>query len=168
MRHILLVAALITGLFGSVMLAGSTSAQERGPAAPEHADNVAQPKKDAHAADGHGDAHAADAHGHGETTVGEYFANMVDHTQDHKFMDWHARATSHNTAPLELTNHRFMLLVTAGIVLLLFLMLSVQYRANPVVPRGKARIRTQMSAALTDDDLELALAAYARVKARIL
>jgi glycine C-acetyltransferase len=38
----------------------------------------------------------------------------------------------------------------------------------PVVPEGKARIRTQMSAALTDDDLEFALAAFGRVKTRIL
>lgn len=38
----------------------------------------------------------------------------------------------------------------------------------PVVPRGKARIRTQMSAALTDDDLELALDAFARAKASVL
>jgi glycine C-acetyltransferase len=30
----------------------------------------------------------------------------------------------------------------------------------PVVPRGKARIRTQMSAALTDDDLAQALDAF--------
>ncbi|ATJ82110.1 glycine C-acetyltransferase [Halomonas beimenensis] len=37
----------------------------------------------------------------------------------------------------------------------------------PVVPQGKARIRTQMSAALTRDDLESALAAFARVKARL-
>lgn len=34
----------------------------------------------------------------------------------------------------------------------------------PVVPRGKARIRTQMSAALTRDDLDRALAAFKRVK----
>jgi glycine C-acetyltransferase len=34
----------------------------------------------------------------------------------------------------------------------------------PVVPRGKARIRTQMSAALSDDDLQFALEAFARVK----
>ncbi len=38
----------------------------------------------------------------------------------------------------------------------------------PVVPRDRARIRTQMSAALTDEDLEFALAAFARVKARVL
>jgi len=38
----------------------------------------------------------------------------------------------------------------------------------PVVPRGKARIRTQMSAALTDDDLEVALDAFARAKASVL
>jgi glycine C-acetyltransferase len=31
----------------------------------------------------------------------------------------------------------------------------------PVVPQGKARIRTQMSAALTDDDLAFAIAAFA-------
>jgi len=31
----------------------------------------------------------------------------------------------------------------------------------PVVPQGKARIRTQMSAALTDDDLTFAIAAFA-------
>jgi glycine C-acetyltransferase len=37
----------------------------------------------------------------------------------------------------------------------------------PVVPQGKARIRTQMSAALTADDLEVALEAFARVKASI-
>jgi len=34
----------------------------------------------------------------------------------------------------------------------------------PVVPKGKARIRTQMSAALTDDDLEFAIDAFARAK----
>ncbi len=34
----------------------------------------------------------------------------------------------------------------------------------PVVPRGKARIRTQMSAALTSDDLECAIDAFGRVK----
>jgi glycine C-acetyltransferase len=34
----------------------------------------------------------------------------------------------------------------------------------PVVPRGKARIRTQMSAALTDDDVAFALEAFARAK----
>jgi glycine C-acetyltransferase len=38
----------------------------------------------------------------------------------------------------------------------------------PVVPRGKARIRTQMSAALTDDDLALALEAFARAKESVL
>lgn len=37
----------------------------------------------------------------------------------------------------------------------------------PVVPRGKARIRTQMSAALSQDDIELALDAFARAKARL-
>jgi len=31
----------------------------------------------------------------------------------------------------------------------------------PVVPQGKARIRTQMSAALTREDLDIALAAFA-------
>lgn len=34
----------------------------------------------------------------------------------------------------------------------------------PVVPKGSARIRTQMSAALTQNDLEFALQAFARVK----
>ena len=34
----------------------------------------------------------------------------------------------------------------------------------PVVPKGKARIRTQMSAALTSDDLECAIDAFGRVK----
>ena len=34
----------------------------------------------------------------------------------------------------------------------------------PVVPVGKARIRTQMSAALSRDDLEFALLAFGRVK----
>jgi glycine C-acetyltransferase len=33
----------------------------------------------------------------------------------------------------------------------------------PVVPRGQARIRTQMSAAHTREDLDLAVAAFARV-----
>ncbi len=37
----------------------------------------------------------------------------------------------------------------------------------PVVPRGKARIRTQMSAALSDDDLQLAIAAFGRAKAEL-
>ena len=34
----------------------------------------------------------------------------------------------------------------------------------PVVPKGKARIRTQMSAALSDDDIGFALEAFARAK----
>jgi glycine C-acetyltransferase len=38
----------------------------------------------------------------------------------------------------------------------------------PVVPRGKARIRTQMSAALSRDDIEQALDAFARVKQDLL
>ena len=33
----------------------------------------------------------------------------------------------------------------------------------PVVPRGKARIRTQMSAAHTDAQIDLAVAAFAKV-----
>ncbi|MBF8221915.1 glycine C-acetyltransferase [Halomonas sp. 328] len=37
----------------------------------------------------------------------------------------------------------------------------------PVVPQGKARIRTQVSAALSRDDLEFALAAFGRVKERL-
>lgn len=37
----------------------------------------------------------------------------------------------------------------------------------PVVPKGKARIRTQMSAALTRDDLEFALEAFSRVKLQL-
>jgi glycine C-acetyltransferase len=38
----------------------------------------------------------------------------------------------------------------------------------PVVPQGKARIRTQMSAALTDDEVAFALEAFARVKSSLL
>ncbi len=34
----------------------------------------------------------------------------------------------------------------------------------PVVAKGKARIRTQMSAALSDDDIDFALDAFARAK----
>lgn len=37
----------------------------------------------------------------------------------------------------------------------------------PVVPRGKARIRTQMSAALTDTDIDLALEAFKRAKVEV-
>ena len=37
----------------------------------------------------------------------------------------------------------------------------------PVVPRGRARIRTQMSAALSDDDLQFALQAFARAREEI-
>ena len=37
----------------------------------------------------------------------------------------------------------------------------------PVVPKGKARIRTQMSAALTGDDLTQAIEAFTRVKERL-
>jgi glycine C-acetyltransferase len=33
----------------------------------------------------------------------------------------------------------------------------------PVVPKGQARIRTQMSAAHSRDDLDLAVAAFAKV-----
>ena len=38
----------------------------------------------------------------------------------------------------------------------------------PVVPRGKARIRTQISAALSDDDIALALEAFSRAKSLVL
>ena len=34
----------------------------------------------------------------------------------------------------------------------------------PVVPQGKARIRTQVSAAFTDDDIQLALDAFAQAR----
>jgi glycine C-acetyltransferase len=37
----------------------------------------------------------------------------------------------------------------------------------PVVPRGKARIRTQMSAALSRDDLDMAINAFAEVKSEL-
>jgi glycine C-acetyltransferase len=37
----------------------------------------------------------------------------------------------------------------------------------PVVPRGEARIRTQMSAALSDDDVAFALDAFATAKANL-
>lgn len=37
----------------------------------------------------------------------------------------------------------------------------------PVVPKGKARIRTQMSAALTREDLEFAIEAFGRVKRQL-
>jgi len=37
----------------------------------------------------------------------------------------------------------------------------------PVVPQGKARIRTQMSAALTRDDLEFAVEAFGRAKQKL-
>jgi glycine C-acetyltransferase len=36
----------------------------------------------------------------------------------------------------------------------------------PVVPKGRARIRTQMNAALTRDDLDRALDAFARAGRR--
>jgi glycine C-acetyltransferase len=38
----------------------------------------------------------------------------------------------------------------------------------PVVPKGKARIRTQMSAALSEDDIEFALEVFARAKRSVL
>lgn len=37
----------------------------------------------------------------------------------------------------------------------------------PVVPKGKARIRTQMSAALTQDDIAFAIEAFGRVKSQL-
>jgi glycine C-acetyltransferase len=37
----------------------------------------------------------------------------------------------------------------------------------PVVPNGRARIRTQMSAALTSDDIEFALEAFGRAKQQL-
>ena len=37
----------------------------------------------------------------------------------------------------------------------------------PVVPKGKARIRTQMSAALTRDDLDMAIDAFGEVKTEL-
>lgn len=38
----------------------------------------------------------------------------------------------------------------------------------PVVPKGKARIRTQLSAALTEQDIEFALSAFKKVKEKVL
>ena len=38
----------------------------------------------------------------------------------------------------------------------------------PVVPKGQARIRTQMSAALTAEDIDTAIAAFGRVKAELI
>jgi glycine C-acetyltransferase len=38
----------------------------------------------------------------------------------------------------------------------------------PVVPKGQARIRTQMSAALTTEDIDAAIAAFGRVKAELI
>ncbi len=38
----------------------------------------------------------------------------------------------------------------------------------PVVPEGRARIRTQMSAALSDEDIDCAVAAFGQVKAELL
>ena len=37
----------------------------------------------------------------------------------------------------------------------------------PVVPQGKARIRTQMSAAHSDDDIDRAIAAFTEVAAEM-
>ena len=37
----------------------------------------------------------------------------------------------------------------------------------PVVPKGKARIRTQMSAALTEEEIDFALTAFGNVKAKL-
>jgi glycine C-acetyltransferase len=37
----------------------------------------------------------------------------------------------------------------------------------PVVPKGKARIRTQMSAALTEDEIDFAIKAFGNVKAKL-
>ena len=37
----------------------------------------------------------------------------------------------------------------------------------PVVPRGKARIRVQLSAAHSEENVDFALAAFARVGARL-
>jgi glycine C-acetyltransferase len=37
----------------------------------------------------------------------------------------------------------------------------------PVVPQGKARIRTQMSAAHSDDDIDRAVAAFSQVAAEM-
>ena len=37
----------------------------------------------------------------------------------------------------------------------------------PVVPKGKARVRTQMSAALSKEDIEFALQSFGRVKRQL-
>ena len=37
----------------------------------------------------------------------------------------------------------------------------------PVVPKGKARIRTQMSAALTEEEIDFAINAFGKVKAKL-
>lgn len=144
MNRILLVVAMAVALLGSVMLGLSpdAGAQEHGPGAPAHADNPAHPAPAGHGEEAQG--------GHGEhpgMTVKEYFAGMVDHTQDHQVQDpntgeWkylfdpHAPRAVH-TPLLQVTKHRLMLVVTAVVLLLLFVVLGAMYRANPVVPRGK-------------------------------
>jgi glycine C-acetyltransferase len=47
-------------------------------------------------------------------------------------------------------------MVAAGVLVTAF--------SFPVVPKGKARIRTQMSAALTPEDIDTAVAVFTRVR----
>ncbi|MEH6583123.1 MAG: glycine C-acetyltransferase [Halioglobus sp.] len=59
-------------------------------------------------------------------------------------------------------------LATAFAARMLELGVYVVAFSYPVVPQGKARIRTQMSAALSEDDIERALDAFGRVKSELI
>ena len=63
-----------------------------------------------------------------------------------------ATPSSRSTSPRRLLDH--------GIYVIGF--------SYPVVPKGQARIRVQLSAAHTDEDIDRAIAAFVEVKGRLL
>jgi len=125
-RRALLVPVLLAALCTAFLaLRGAFAAQDPGAApAPQ------------------GDTHAAGAAPHASQTPEQYFAGMVDHTQDHYFQS-HDRAVPDTDkgeafVPLtRLTNHRFMMVVSGGVVFVIFCWLAFRRRGGAVVPRGK-------------------------------
>jgi len=144
-KHLGPVVACILAALAVALWLTPAVAQEHGPGS-----NPAHPAVDKPAAEGHAaEGHAAEGHGtegghsehHGPQNADEYYAGIVNHTQDHKFDAAHTQVTMRNTkldaeGLMTLTQHRLSMLISAGLVLLVFVILAAKNRTVKPVPRG--------------------------------